>query len=209
MKDCESESHSVMSDSLRPHGLYSLWNCLGQNTGVGSLSLLQGIFPTQGPNPGILHHKQIPCQLSHQGSPWRTVEEVILQRSVAWSNLHFNKTTPTAGGEIIWEEGRLHMAEQVWKHKGAGQADKWGVKCGPSLLPKAWPRAAPLHTGSALSCTKVPCRLSGFGVQERAKGQLVSYCKGRVIVSWTRIEAVTKEKRRWTPGILKRQNGQL
>ena len=69
MKDCESESHSVMSDSLRPHGLYSLWNSLGQNTGVGSLSLLQGIFPTQGPNPGILHHKQIPYQLSHQGSP--------------------------------------------------------------------------------------------------------------------------------------------
>ena len=38
----ESESHSVMSDSLRPHGLYSLWNSLDQNTGVGSLFLLQG-----------------------------------------------------------------------------------------------------------------------------------------------------------------------
>ena len=36
-----------MSDSLRPHGLYSPWNSPGQNTGVGSLSLLQGIFPTQ------------------------------------------------------------------------------------------------------------------------------------------------------------------
>ena len=45
-------SCSVMSDSLRPHGLYSPWNSLGQNTGVGSLSLLQGIFPTQGSNPG-------------------------------------------------------------------------------------------------------------------------------------------------------------
>ena len=43
-----SECHSVMSDSLRPHGLYSPWNSPGQNTGVGSLSLLQGIFPTQG-----------------------------------------------------------------------------------------------------------------------------------------------------------------
>ena len=49
----ESESHSVMSDSLRPHGLYSPWNCPGQNTGVGSFSLLQGIFPTQGWNPGL------------------------------------------------------------------------------------------------------------------------------------------------------------
>ena len=52
---CESESHSVMSDSLRPHGLYSPWNSPGQNTGVGSLSLLQRIFPTQGLNPGLLH----------------------------------------------------------------------------------------------------------------------------------------------------------
>ena len=41
-----SESHSVLSDSLRPHGLYSPWDCPGQNTGVGSRSLLQGIFPT-------------------------------------------------------------------------------------------------------------------------------------------------------------------
>ena len=46
-----SESHSLMSDSLRPHGLYSPWNSPGQNTGVGSQSLLQGIFPTQGSNP--------------------------------------------------------------------------------------------------------------------------------------------------------------
>ena len=41
----KSESCSVVSDSLRPHGLYSPWNSLGQNTGVDSLSLLQGIFP--------------------------------------------------------------------------------------------------------------------------------------------------------------------
>ena len=46
-------NRSVLSDSLRPHGLYSPWNSLGQNTGVGSLSFLQGIFPTQGLNPGI------------------------------------------------------------------------------------------------------------------------------------------------------------
>ena len=38
--------------SLQPHGLHSPWNSPGQNTGVGSLSFLQGIFPTQGLNPG-------------------------------------------------------------------------------------------------------------------------------------------------------------
>ena len=64
-----SEGHSVMSDSLRPHGLYSPWNSLGQNTGVGSLSLLQGISPTQGSNPGIPHCRWILYQLSHKGSP--------------------------------------------------------------------------------------------------------------------------------------------
>ena len=48
-----------MSDSLRSHGLYTPWNSPGQNTGVGSLSLLQGIFPTQGSNPGLLHCRRI------------------------------------------------------------------------------------------------------------------------------------------------------
>ena len=64
--ESESESHSVVSDSLQPHGLYSPWNSPGQNTGVGSLSLLQGIFPTQGLNPGLLHCRRILYQLSHK-----------------------------------------------------------------------------------------------------------------------------------------------
>ena len=61
---CECESQSVMSNSLQPHGLYSPWNSSAQNTGVGSLSLLQGIFPTQGLNPGLLHCRRILYQLS-------------------------------------------------------------------------------------------------------------------------------------------------
>ena len=65
----ESESCSVMSDSLQPRGLSSPWNSPGQNTGVGSLSLLQGIFPIQVLNPGLPHCRQILYQLSHQGSP--------------------------------------------------------------------------------------------------------------------------------------------
>ena len=50
---------SVMSDSLWPHGLYSQWNSPGQNTGVGGLSFLQGIFSTQGSYPGLLHCRLI------------------------------------------------------------------------------------------------------------------------------------------------------
>ena len=57
--DCESESCSVLSDSLWPHGLKSPWNSPDQSTGVGSLSLLQGIFPTLGSNPGLPHCRQI------------------------------------------------------------------------------------------------------------------------------------------------------
>ena len=54
---------------------------LGQNTGVGSLSLLQGIFPTQGSNPGLLHCRQILYQLSHKGSP----------RILEWAAYPFSK----------------------------------------------------------------------------------------------------------------------
>ena len=85
----ESESCSVVSDSLGPHGLYSPWNSPGQNIGLGSLSLLQGIFltqgspkntglgcdfllqgifPAQGLNPHLLHFMGILYYQSHQGS---------------------------------------------------------------------------------------------------------------------------------------------
>ena len=56
-------------DSLQPQGLYSPWNSPGQNTGVGSRSLLQAIFPTQGLNLRLLHCRHIIYQLSDQGSP--------------------------------------------------------------------------------------------------------------------------------------------
>ena len=105
-KGCESESHSVMSDSLQPHGQSMEFSSPGywsgkpfpspgylpnpgieprsstlqedslpaepqgkpKNTGIGSLSLLQGIFLTQGSNPG-LHCRWILYQLSYQGNP--------------------------------------------------------------------------------------------------------------------------------------------
>ena len=51
-----------------PQVLYSPRNSPGQSTGVGSLSFLQGIFPTQGSNPGLPHCRQILYQLSHKGA---------------------------------------------------------------------------------------------------------------------------------------------
>ena len=45
------------------------WDSPGQNTGVGSRSLFQGIFPTQGSNPSLLHCRRILCHLSHYERP--------------------------------------------------------------------------------------------------------------------------------------------
>ena len=83
-RQSESESCSVVSDSSQPHGLYSPWNSPGQNTGVGSCSLLWGIFPTQGSNLGLLPCRWILYQLNHQGSP-RILEWVAYPFSSGFS----------------------------------------------------------------------------------------------------------------------------
>ena len=61
------------------------WNSPGQNTGVGSLSLLQGIFLTQESNQSLLHCRQILYQLSYDGSPNNTVVDLNSHSSLlAW-----------------------------------------------------------------------------------------------------------------------------
>ena len=81
-----------MSESLWPHGLYSPWSSLGQNTGVGSLSLLQGIFPTQGSNPSFQHYGQILYQLSHKGSP-----TIFVNKLFSYSGFFSLGPTPGSG----------------------------------------------------------------------------------------------------------------
>ena len=60
---------SIIYNCQDMEAIYSPLDSPGQNTGMSSLLLLQGIFPTQGSNPGLLHREQILYQLSHQGSP--------------------------------------------------------------------------------------------------------------------------------------------
>ena len=120
----ESESHSVVSDSLRPHGLYSPWNSPGQNIGVGSLALLQGIFPTQGLNSDLLYCRQILYQLSHQGSPcgwplgklvWpkkpvtptMSVACVISEMPGSW--LHSHRHKASQGMNTVIDNGLQHF----------------------------------------------------------------------------------------------------
>ena len=84
------ESRSVVSHSLWLHGLCSPWNSSGQNTGVGSFSLLWEIFPTHGSNPGLPHCRWILYQLNHKGSP-RILEWVVYSFS-SGSSRHKSQT---------------------------------------------------------------------------------------------------------------------
>ena len=68
MLGCSVMPNSLQSYELQPASLLCLWDFKGKNTGVSRHSLLQGIFPTQESNPGLLHCRQILYPLSHEGS---------------------------------------------------------------------------------------------------------------------------------------------
>ena len=86
----ESESCTVVSASLRPHGLYSPWNSPGQNSGVGSCFLFQGVFSIQGSNQGLPQCGQILYQLSHQGSSLE-FQDSFKQYTVLLQRIYSNK----------------------------------------------------------------------------------------------------------------------
>ena len=96
----------------------SPWNSLGQNTGVGSLSLLQGIFLIQGLNPGLLHCRQILYQLSHKENP------IILEwvaypfsrgssQSRNWTRVSFIVGEFDTKGSPIWQAKNLCFSSLV------------------------------------------------------------------------------------------------
>ena len=90
----ERESRSVMSlGSATPWAIHGPWNSPGQNTGRGSLSLLQGIFPTQGSNPGLQHCRQILYRATREAHMrWRDMlinaTVVIFSQCTGTSNHH-------------------------------------------------------------------------------------------------------------------------
>ena len=97
-----------------PMDYNSPWNSPGQNTGVGSLSIIQGFFPNQGSNPGLLHCGRILYQLSHKGSP-RILEWEAYPFARA-SSLHRNLTG-----------GLLHCRQILYQlsHKGSPRILEW------------------------------------------------------------------------------------
>ena len=112
----ESESHSVVLDFLWPHGIL-------QNTGMDSLSLLQGIFPTQGSNPRLQHCRQIRYQLSHKGSP----------RILEWVAYPFSSGSswPRNWNGVSWIAGRFFTNELSGKPKSMSLSGvcvfKWDI----------------------------------------------------------------------------------
>ena len=96
-----TKSHSVMSNSLQPHGLYvefsrpEYWS--------GKLFPSPGILPTQGSNPGLLHCRQILYQLSHQGSPKKYIN------GIKWKN---KQTQPAWHFKICWSLGKSELSSE-------------------------------------------------------------------------------------------------
>ena len=84
------------------------WNSPGQNTGVGSLSLLQGIFPTQSSNPGLPHYRQILDCLSHQGSQELIIKSWVESIQGPCKELSHNTRKPPS---LRW------VSSGVWKDK--------------------------------------------------------------------------------------------
>ena len=109
-----SVSRSVVSDSLRPQGLYSPWNSPGQNTGVGSFSLLQGIFPTQGLNLGLLHCRRTLYQLSHKGSPVWSKENSKKYRISKCRRCHYPQAKRAPKVEINLKVGIPTQDPDLW-----------------------------------------------------------------------------------------------
>ena len=112
----ESESRSVISNSLGPHGLYSPWNSPGQDT--------------QGSNPGLPHCRQILYQLSHKGSP-RILEWLAYPFSSTSSWLRNQPGSPSciAGGFFTFFTNVLRLNWGMW------DLVPWsGIEPGPPAL---------------------------------------------------------------------------
>ena len=145
MNEWVCDSRSVMSDCLRPHGLYSPWNSPGQNTAVGSLSLLQGIFPMQRLNPGLPHCRWILYQLSHKGSPNSRkfnqnakIQHLTFQVQLLLSSRFVDPNLLTKSWQRTHSLGESHlrMSVCVWSSKPNSQYLWMSLLCCDWLFPK-------------------------------------------------------------------------
>ena len=131
------------------------WNSPGQNTGVGSFSLFQGIFPTQGSNPGLPHCRQILYQLSHQGSP-RILEWVAYPFSRGSSRPRSRTgVSHIAGGFFIIWASCVAFSEMLYLYpkKDWRWKERVGTRRSPSEESYRYQREAQLGNLSTSSVT--------------------------------------------------------
>ena len=148
-----------MSDSLPPHGLQPArflcpWDSPGKNTGVGCHALLQGIFSTQGLNPGLPHCRQILYHLRPQGSPF--LPDAIMSPSTRWCS---TPTGPFSGPSAY------HCWPSVWCDKLCGPPQllwlesvllrKYLSMCHSFRVPGVWAGGLGWSSGSFYRC--IPC----------------------------------------------------
>ena len=115
-------------NSVWPHGLYSPWNSLGQNTGVGSLSLLRGIFPNQG-----LNFTQVSCIAGRFSASWATgkpknngvgrlslLQQIFPTQESNWGLLHCRwilyQLSHQRSPEITFRKDNFICFSTWWKH---------------------------------------------------------------------------------------------
>ena len=146
----ESERRSVVSDSVTPWTIHSPWNSPGQNIGVCSLSLLQGIFPTQGSNPGLPHCRQILDQLSHKGSPG--ILEWVAYPVPSGSFLPRNRTGVSCIAGRFFNNWVIREAHSCWVflyfHLNGDLRDKNNWRDKVKVWPQNWLSARALYVPS-------------------------------------------------------------
>ena len=90
------------------------WNSPGKNTGMGCYFLLQGIFPTQGLNPGLPHYRQILYHLRHQGSPRAWQGTIIFNQSSGLETIqeHSKNLAPRSRLEVeAWSLAQIWLLQ--------------------------------------------------------------------------------------------------
>ena len=165
----------------QPHGLYGPWNSPGQDTGVGSRSLLQGNFPIQGLNPGLPHYGQIFYQLSHKGSP-RILEWVAYSFSRGSSQPRNRTRVSCIAGRFF--TNRFFIREA---HRGLSTIEKYSKNISKQFTEKKMQMVTKLM---------ITCQLCQQGkVQIKAMMRKVFFFF--LLSGWARINPVVKNQCWW------------
>ena len=150
-----------MSDSLRRHGLHSPWNSPGQNTGVGSLSLLQGIFPTQGSNPGLPHCRRILYQLSHKGNSSSPHSVLQFRSAQSLSRVRLFATPWTAANQASLSITNFRSLLKLMSIESVMPSNHL-LLCRPLLLPPSIFPSIRIFSNESVLCIGWPKSLQSY-----------------------------------------------